>query len=392
MHPLLKHVHRLSVIIGPRGSGTAQEAAAGQWIHRQFKQLGYNSAVNSFRTVGTFSIIQAIFFGSMLAALALSFIWPWPAALLQILLLTGYILDVETRFSIAPLLARRQSQNIRAWHEQQDKTSKDTVVIMAHYDSSRAALNFHPKMVKGFRRSFLLLFAALAGITFFTFLRAIPGFSSYHTAFTWVSLLLGGYILVVLLLLAHRELFCRYTPGANDNASGIAVMLGIATRLKRAPIPGVRVEFLATGAEEAGTFGILEYIKTYSLTNKVFINLDNLGRGQLFVTTAEGIIGTYPACPKLLALVEEAAAADPPLAVNRKPYRLLTTDATGIMARGGRAISVMACDAQGNLPNWHWTTDTIENVDAANLKTAEELVCRILQRMGGALHEQEAAG
>ena len=36
------------------------------------------------------------------------------------------------------------------------------------------------------------------------------------------------YLLGTLLLFIHRELCGEYTPGANDNASGVAVLLEVA--------------------------------------------------------------------------------------------------------------------------------------------------------------------
>ncbi len=401
MHPLMKHVHRLSVQIGPRGSGTEQEARAAAWLVQKFKTLGYHVSVNEFKTVGSFSYVQLLFFGGILAAFGLSFVQPLLAALLALLLLALYILDVETRFSLAPFAAKQTSQNIRAWFEE-DATSyiretaneerPDSIVIMAHYDSSRAALNFHPKMVKGFRSSFFLVFASLTAITFFLVLRSIPVFSPWEAGLVWASVPFAVYLGIVMLMLAHRELFCSYTPGANDNASGVAVLLGIAARLKKHPVPGLNVEFVATGAEEAGTFGCLEYIKQYGLEGKTFINLDNLGKGRLFAAEAEGILRHYAADPELLAQVRSVVKYAPALPVETRPYRLLTTDATPILTRGGRAVSIMACDDDGLLPNWHWVTDTAAHVEPQNLKLAEELVYRILQERGRVFHDTETTG
>lgn len=401
MHPLMKHVHRLSVQIGPRGSGTPREAEAADWLVQRFKAMGYQASVNTFRTVGSFSYVQMFFFGGILAAFGLSFVHPLLGVLLALPLLVLYVLDVETRFSIAPYFAKRASQNIRAWREDDatshiritgDEERLDSIVIMAHYDSSRAALNFHPKMVKGFRSSFFLVFASLAAITFFLVLRSIPALAPWETPLTWASVPFAAYLVIVLLMLAHRELFCQYTPGANDNASGVAVMLGVAARLAKHPLPGLNVEFVATGAEEAGTFGCLDYIKQYGLEGKTFINLDNLGQGQLFAAEAEGIIRRYPADSELLSQIQQVAQAKPALPIAIRPYRLLTTDATPILVRGGRAVSIMACAEDGSLPNWHWITDTSSHVEPQNLKLAEELVYRILQERGRVFHDTEATG
>lgn len=53
----------------------------------------------------------------------------------------------------------------------------------------------------------------------------------------------------------------RICNGAADNASGIAMMLELARRLKAGPPPGRDIYFLATTAEEPGLLGIRSFIR-----------------------------------------------------------------------------------------------------------------------------------
>jgi len=41
----------------------------------------------------------------------------------------------------------------------------------------------------------------------------------------------------------------------------------------------------------------------------------------------------------------------------------------------------MAFDINGRLPDWHWTTDTVSNVDESNLETATEFVTALLREL-----------
>ena len=53
-------------------------------------------------------------------------------------------------------------------------------------------------------------------------------------------------------------------PGANDNLSGVAVLLEVARRLRDAPPPdGVRVILLSAGAEEANQEGMLAFARRH---------------------------------------------------------------------------------------------------------------------------------
>src|SRR5450756_1587790 len=98
--------------------------------------------------------------------------------------------------------------------------------IRDSYDSARAALSFHPKMVKSFRMSFSMMIgsvfvvAALALSNFI--IRAITGSSNF---WVWVAaLVFSAYLLVPFVLMLHREAAMDYTPGANDNASGVVTV------------------------------------------------------------------------------------------------------------------------------------------------------------------------
>lgn len=71
-------------------------------------------------------------------------------------------------------------------------------------------------------------------------------------------------------------------PGALDNASGVADILGAAKALSQLPAPKRTIAFFFIGAEEKGLLGALEYAKAprYAPEKTVcFINLDMVGNG-----------------------------------------------------------------------------------------------------------------
>ncbi len=73
-------------------------------------------------------------------------------------------------------------------------------------------------------------------------------------------------------------------PGANDNASGVAVVLGVAEALAKYPFrPKRSVIFLLFGAEEQGVRGSEYYLEHPPIPlekTKAFINLDGVGCGD----------------------------------------------------------------------------------------------------------------
>lgn len=73
-----------------------------------------------------------------------------------------------------------------------------------------------------------------------------------------------------------------YFPGANDNASGIAMLLNLARHYQENP-PKFSVAFIAFGAEEAGLVGSKYYVEhpLFPLSQiKFLINMDILGTGD----------------------------------------------------------------------------------------------------------------
>jgi len=92
-------------------------------------------------------------------------------------------------------------------------------------------------------------------------------------------------------------------PGANDNASAVAVMMGVAKALAESKIPLKRtVIFLSFGAEEQGILGAKAYLENplIPLDQSVLLNMDGVGVGHS-IRAAAGL--NYPG---LWSFIEEA--------------------------------------------------------------------------------------
>jgi hypothetical protein len=142
------------------------------------------------------------------------------------------------------------------------------------------------------------------------------------------------------------------------------------------------VWFVATGAEEVGTVGMKAFLKEYApdLRDAVFINLDNLGSGSVAYVTREGMWKRYSADRRLVGAAKRAVR-EADLPIKGREYRGLSTDATPALVRGFRAMSVMAFDINGRLPNWHWSTDTADNVSETNLEMAVDFVTALIKEL-----------
>jgi hypothetical protein len=186
-----------------------------------------------------------------------------------------------------------------------------------------------------------------------------------------------------LLLLAERELRGVDVPGANDNASGCAVAAVLAAEAAAHPLASTRLVLCLTGCEEAGTLGSQAFLESRETDGWLFLNIDNVGGpGSVRYLRREGVIAKWDADPGLIAAAERIAEDDPELRLLPEDNPAgLTYDSSPVLARGGRALTLSVQD--GSIPNLHWPTDTVENVDPDG-------VFRTLRAARGIVHEVDA--
>lgn len=84
--------------------------------------------------------------------------------------------------------------------------------------------------------------------------------------------------------LDHMGKSHQLMPGANDNASGVAVMMAVAKAIQDSGLKPKRgILFIFFGAEEQGVVGSKHYLEHPFVPHesvKVFLNLDGVGRGD----------------------------------------------------------------------------------------------------------------
>ena len=141
------------------------------------------------------------------------------------------------------------------------------------------------------------------------------------------------------------------------------------------------VLIVATGCEEAGMVGMQSFLRRHreELERSWIINIDNVGAGDVTYTTREGML-----IPRQTGreLTETAAtvASLPGIRVTSAPFRTMSTDTEPALLLGLEAISVIA--TRDGLPvNWHWKTDTFENIDPDSVDMAYRFVEQVVRRL-----------
>ena len=140
------------------------------------------------------------------------------------------------------------------------------------------------------------------------------------------------------------------------------------------------VWFVATGAEEVGTVGMQAFLAQYGedIRDALIINIDNVGAGQLSWVTAEGMARRYRSNARLVGLAKRVSR-EHEILVKPRVYKGLSTDATPALARGFKAITIMAFDSAGLPVNWHWKTDTSSEIEPEVVQRATDLVTNMIR-------------
>lgn len=251
MAELMDHVRTLAEEIGPRPATTDAEHRAAQWLATTFGEHGLDTEVQEFESPRTYSWAYVLYHlmtvGSAFAAGFMPVLL-WPA--FAVSALTAFLMfnDLETKFGLTRLMPKGPSQNVIARHVPRARRGERLrkIVIVAHYDSARASLAFSPGMVGGFPRTFALMKWSTFLVPVFILLMALPFARGLEPWLWYATMAVSAYLLVPLVINIHRELFMPFVAGANDNASGVAAMLGVMERL----VPSPDANTLAT----TGTF------------------------------------------------------------------------------------------------------------------------------------------
>jgi Zn-dependent M28 family amino/carboxypeptidase len=190
---------------------------------------------------------------------------------------------------------------------------------------------------------------------------------------------LSGEATATLADIGHREA----VPGASDNASGVAVLVAIARALAERPAERTRVMLVST-SEEALCEGMLAFgdrhFRDLPRERTFFCALDTLGSPNLLVLRGEGMLGVrdYPreAVDLLDGLAED-------LGIELFPNMRLraATDGVVALAAGYPCAAICSCNDAKWPENYHWPTDTAENVDYGTVAEAVALTEALVRRL-----------
>jgi hypothetical protein len=370
---LLKHIRHLSVSIGPRRPTSAGERAAADYVQATLRQLNTRWEVTRqlFRSVDglryRLAPLAALAGLSLLAGLRRR----RQTQIVAGLLCVGLSVLSRDAFLARPMVwetwvPRGESQNVIVRIPARRRTQR-RVVFVAHLDSGVHRLTTHPRLVH-------YLPYTLGGITLMALVGGVLSVLAGKKG-RWRGLrALMGLSALGAAGLAVADESGPEVNGAIGNASGVAVLLGLAHTLAQHPLESTEVVLAFTGSGTATSTGADMLATAYgeAWREALWVVVANVGAGELCWVTRHGIspYACYYPHPDAVRIMERVADVRPDLGLMGKP--MLTLDEVALLRdRDLRAIALMGYDrVTGLIPHWRQASDTIHAVSPETVERA----------------------
>lgn len=169
----------------------------------------------------------------------------------------------------------------------------------------------------------------------------------------------------------------KTVPGANDNLSGVAVLMAVAEALRERPVQGVEVWLASCGAEETMQDGIRAFMDRHGdelvARQAVALNFDTVGSPNLTMLEGEGPFWMEDyAQPWFRDLIAETATRDG-IALQRRMRARSSTDSVITSRAGLPSTCIVSLNEWRGLSNYHSHSDTPENLDYDTIADAARL-------------------
>lgn len=379
---LRARIERLAAIDRP--SASAGEAEAAEIIAAELREHGARVTVEHERAHGTYWWPIGLLCGA--AALAGGLRGRVAATATGLFAAAAVTDDVSggSQWFRRHALPNGQTTNVLA--EIGDPDAPRTVVVVSHHDAAHSGLVFHPgpprallgrfpKLLEGATTTPATMWGAIAGPALVA-LGAITGIRWLRRTGTFLS---AGYVA------AMADIGLRsVVPGANDNLSGVGVVLSLARSLRDEPIEGVRVILLSTGSEESFMEGMQgfgrRHFPSLPTDTTTFICVDTVGSPRLLALEGEGMVWMNEYPKGLLATVG-AAARELDIDLLHELRLRNATDGLIALRAGYPTVTLGSVDEYKIPTNYHWPTDTADRVNYATVADCARLCRRILERL-----------
>jgi Peptidase family M28 len=371
-------------------AGSEGERRAAEWLCERLSASGAAARIDEveFRD-GYAAQLLPLGFASMVAGLlVLSGRARVPAAIVSALAAAAIADDVDNRKRVWRRLITRPKQTTNVVAEVGDLGAERTLLVLAHHDAAPTGRVFDQSLQRVLARRFpRLIERANASLPLWWPIIGAPaavaiGAATGRRGLVKAGLALGSVNAALGIDIARSPI----VPGANDNLSGVAVLVGLAERLRSAPIEGLRVVLVSCGAEEVLQGGIYpfvdQHLKPLDPTRTWVLNLDTVGSPRLVLLEGEGVLAIEDYTDPTLRDQVAAAAVETEIPLVRGQRARSSTDSVIPSRAGYPTATVTSFEPDTKLlSNYHLPTDTPENLDYGTVAEALVLTEAVARRL-----------
>jgi hypothetical protein len=336
---------------------------------------------------------------------------PAAGALLAVATFAGIVDEAQNGPRILRRLVRRRRTTVnliarageRDEREQDDREQDDhertgTLVVLAHHDAPQTGFLFNqtlqrrlyelaPQVLERVKTPPPQWWIGLAGP-----LSTVAAAFALRRAFARAGILIG----VIGTALVADVWRSQTVPGANDNLSGVAVLVALAELLRERPVPGLSVLLVSCGAEETLQDGVRAFLARHrdelARGRTWFVNLDTVGSPHLVMLEAEGPVWmeryTGPWLRDLLAARAERLGIE-----LQRGFRARSSTDSVIPSRAGYPIATLLSMTAWRSPaNYHLPSDVPANLDYDTVTDATRLVYELARALAGDRPPEHLAG
>ncbi len=305
---------------------------------------------------------------------------------------TSFYFDLNAgRHFLRLLFFRRASQNVVSRGE--NPTAPVKLILAAHLDAARTGAVFGKTARSLTKRGSAFLPFPHTRILFWSAAILLPMLGARMAGVDSDGLAILQIVPTLILLVSAFLLvdwrLSEVVPGANDNASGVAIALSIAAKLEEDAPRNLDVWVVLTGGEECGLEGMRSFARSHKDEldpfKTIVLAIDSVGAGDVRWVTSEGMTISFEMDARVGQLCEAIAEADREGANRYRAAPLrhgYATDALAARVAGLRA-SALTCLEPGEITpaNFHTPQDVPDAIDATALERAESFTLDLIRAL-----------
>src|SRR3954454_808474 len=281
-------------------------------------------------------------------------------------------------------LPKRITHNVIA--EVGPRDAARTLVFIAHHDAPHSGLVFHPELPRFLLRRYPKLLEqakttppTMWGSFFGPLGVGLCQIFGFRKLRLFSAVLSAGYAAAMLDIGLRRVV-----DGANDNLSAVGASMSVARALAAEPPANTRVILLFPGSEEGFQEGMRAWFLRHGderpRQSTIFINHETVGSPHLVLLEGEGMLGItdYPDDFKDFI---QATADDLGIFLWRELRTRNASDSLIPLRAGYKCALFVSCDELKAPTNYHWYTDTADNVDYGTVADMARLSLELTRRL-----------